>query len=138
MGKVKLFPSAECTSKQPRAFFVRALHLLIHIAQFGCCIHCTKRRSLSLSSKALQRFWRGWSQLPPLWCALRPQQHLSVEAAAEAMGNGDSPLADTFHFQQVNSGFLNSQSAILHLQTCLSSLRHIVKSAATSVLVRLD
>ena len=49
----------------------------------------SKRRSLSLSSKALLHFWRGWSQLPPLWCALHPQQHLSVEAAADAMGNGE-------------------------------------------------
>ena len=49
----------------------------------------SKRRSLSLSSKALLHFWLGWSQLPPLWCALRAQQHLSVEAAADAMGNGE-------------------------------------------------
>ena len=49
----------------------------------------SKRRSLSLSSKALLHFWLNWSQLPPLWCALRPQQHLSIEAAADAMGNGE-------------------------------------------------
>ena len=49
-----------------------------------------------------------------------------------------SPLADTFHFRRVTSGSLrSSQSAILHLRTCLSNLRRIVTSAATSVLVRL-
>ncbi|CAE6925850.1 spn-E [Symbiodinium sp. CCMP2456] len=48
----------------------------------------SKRRALSAASRHLLRCWLHWSSLPPIWRALRPLQHLKVEAAADAMGNG--------------------------------------------------
>ncbi|CAE7488632.1 spn-E [Symbiodinium necroappetens] len=50
----------------------------------------SKRRALSHDSRGLLQFWLGWAKLPPLWRSLRPQQALSVEAAADAMGNGST------------------------------------------------
>ena len=98
----------------------------------------SKRRSLSPASKALLHFWLGWSQLPPLWRALRPQQHVAVEAAADAMGNGEIfaiggyiSLASEFWFSE------KFTVADLHLLLYLSNLRPIAISAAMSALVRL-
>ena len=98
----------------------------------------SKRRSLSPASKALLHFWLGWSQLPPLWRALRPQQHVAVEAAADAMGKceifaigGYISLASEFWFSE------KFTVADLHLLLYLSNLRPIAISAAMSALVRL-
>ena len=48
----------------------------------------SKRRSLSTSSRHLLRCWLHWASLPPIWKALRPVEHMQVEAAADAMGHG--------------------------------------------------
>ena len=49
----------------------------------------SKRRQLSPTSRELVKFWCSWSSLPPFWRPMKPLPQLQVEAAADAMGQGD-------------------------------------------------
>ena len=49
----------------------------------------SKKRTLSSSSRELLHYWMNWSALPPVWRPLQPLQHVQVEAAADAMAQGD-------------------------------------------------
>ena len=49
----------------------------------------SKKRTLSSSSRELLHYWMNWSALPPVWRPLQQLQHVQVEAAADAMAQGD-------------------------------------------------